>query len=134
VAIVAKSTRRSFSLEVDAFGRPIVWTAGVSHRHGDDVYVAQTEAGAKALLREYCQEWAQSQGVDLAGVAEDDIIDTYFDASYDESYTLCQSTLEVDVPHKAAADSLGGMLAYASAVLRRMASAASGLFTRSAHG
>ncbi len=79
-----------------------VWVLTVDHRHGQDMWVHETEAGAKGSLAGYVREWwSELTGrwdarEDLPAEAPDDddeAIATYFENVDDEWSTLNQAAV-----------------------------------------
>lgn len=71
----------------------------IEHRHGANVHVHATEAGANATLHKYVCNWWQDavvrQGVGVMPSDPQEAIDVYFDAmQHSEYYTLTETTLE----------------------------------------
>jgi hypothetical protein len=77
-----------------------VWVLSIDHRHGTNVYVHETEPGAKDSLVDYVREnWEDEVGrgfseLDAEPPADDqEAIDAYFDEVADESYILTNEVL-----------------------------------------
>lgn len=76
-----------------------VWVLRVDHRHGEDVYVHQTEEGARDSLEGYCRLWWNEAAAHIAsdeGLDEepeeptdrDELITRYFEAILDEQWSI----------------------------------------------
>jgi hypothetical protein len=77
----------------------VVWVLSISHRHGEDISVYQTDTGANAALAAYCAEWWDNEcsrnGVYRTRPADiDQLISQYFDGTDDENYEIRCLTLQ----------------------------------------
>ena len=63
----------------------------VMHRHGENIYVNRTAAGAVAALAVYAREnWHELEGQGAEppeALSDDQIVQAYFDENEDESYS-----------------------------------------------
>lgn len=58
----------------------------IEHRHGTDVTVHSTEAGADKWLADYCREWWEPQYMGDMPEGVWDMIDVYFEQTENEFY------------------------------------------------
>lgn len=66
-----------------------VWTVTIAHRHGDNLYINATEAGAKAALLGYVDEnWRAEMRGEEPPADPDERISAYFDGVDDESCAI----------------------------------------------
>jgi hypothetical protein len=76
----------------------VVWVLSISHRHGEDISVHQTDKGANAALAAYCAEYwdeCDQNGEDHDKPDDiDDLITQYFDGTDNESYEIRCLTLQ----------------------------------------
>jgi len=76
-----------------------IFTAFISHKHGDNTYASKTEEGLKKQIAEYCTDWWNDFDT-LSEIkipeTDDEIIDLYFDGEHAgvwESLTYDETTL-----------------------------------------
>lgn len=79
-------------------GQEEVFVLSISHRHGEDHWVHRTEDGAWNSLTAYVREcWDEVFDEDepIDGVADEDIVDRYFDRRQSENWDLdCVALLD----------------------------------------